>query len=75
MLCVNKRAAKFSQAGISISRTSPAQTQAQNEARRLTDSPGAQTLMPYLIAKNSGDAIQFCKRAFEAKELVRIEAP
>ncbi|MGH7147989.1 MAG: hypothetical protein ACREIJ_08850 [Nitrospiraceae bacterium] len=41
----------------------------------LPTSPWAQTLTAYLIAKNAGDTIQFCKKAFEAKELVRIERP
>ena len=37
--------------------------------------PGVQTLTAYLIVKNTDDAIPFCKKAFEAKELVRIETP
>ena len=37
--------------------------------------PGAQALTAYLIVKNAGDAIPFCKKAFEAKELMRIETP
>jgi hypothetical protein len=49
--------------------------QAQKEARRLTDPPGAQTLSAYLIVKNAGDAIQFYKKVLGAKELLRIEAP
>lgn len=63
----------FLQASICIPRAS--HTQTQNEAHRLTDSPGAQTLTACLIMKNADDATQFCKKAFEAKELVRIETP
>ena len=37
--------------------------------------PAAQTLTAYLIVKNAGNAIPFCKKAFEAKELMRIETP
>ena len=35
--------------------------------------PEAQTLTAYLIVKNAGDVILFCKKAFKAKELLRIE--
>ena len=36
---------------------------------------GADGLTACLIVKNVGDAIQFYKKAFGAKELLRIEAP
>jgi PhnB protein len=51
------------------------QNPAQKEARRLTNPSGAQTLTACLIVKNTGNAIQFYKKAFGAKELLRIEAP
>jgi hypothetical protein len=73
--CVNERAFKFSQACISISRASSTQIQAQKGARSLTDPLGAQTLTAYLIVKNTSDAIRFYRKTFEAKELLRIEAP
>ena len=37
--------------------------------------PETQTLTAYLIVKNAGDAILFCKKAFKAKDLLRIETP
>ena len=37
--------------------------------------PWGQALTAYLIVKNTGGAIQFCKKVFDAKKLVRIEAP
>ena len=36
---------------------------------------GPDGLTACLIVKNAGDAIQFYKKAFGAKELLRIEAP
>ena len=33
----------------------------------------AQTLAAYLIVKNADDSILFCKKAYKAKELLRIE--
>jgi PhnB protein len=58
-----------------ISRASTTQIPAQKEARRLTDPLKAQTLTAYRIVKNTGGVIQYYKKAFGAKELLRIEAP
>jgi len=60
---------------VSISRASATQIEAQKGARRLTDPLGAQTLTAYLIVKNTSDAIRLYRKAFGAKELLRIEAP
>ena len=49
-----RRAFKFFQAFISISRANTAQIPAQKEARRLTDPLKAQTLTAYRIVKNTG---------------------
>ena len=35
----------------------------------------ALTLMAHLTLKNASDIIPRCKKAFEVKELVRVEAP
>ena len=72
-ICVNKR----NHASTSTHTACPAQTQAQNEARHLTDSPWGQTPQPtsLCIVKDASDAIQFCKQAFEANGLVGIEPP
>ena len=32
-------------------------------------SPGTHTLTAYLVVKNAGNAIQFCKKGFGAKDL------
>ena len=37
--------------------------------------PWDQALTACLIMKNAGDTIQYCKKAFEATEPVRIETP
>ena len=53
-----------------------ATTKPRGDKRAVSPIPsGAQTLTAYLIVKNAGDAIQFYKKAFGAKELFRIEAP
>ena len=52
----------------------------QNHARRLTSPPylvthDALTLMAHVILENASDVIPRCKKAFEIKEQVRVEAP
>ena len=59
-----RRAFKFSQAFVRISRASVTRIQVQKGARRLTDPLGAQTLTAYLIVKNTSDAIRFYGKAW-----------
>ena len=37
--------------------------------------PGYNNITPYLIAKNASKAIDFYKQVFDAKEVLRMEAP
>src|SRR6185503_1503468 len=54
----------------------PAKTPANKAKKKVSPIPkGYHTVTPYLVLKNTGNAIEFYKKAFGAKEIMRMPGP